>query len=179
MAANRWRPLVALLFLCSLLSVQTTLSNYILPKVAERFLVLTDKWKLEQLAGKSDYHINAVHADKTNNWSVDIFRLAETIDSNSICTGKYEADMKRYLDGLAPGGQVLIQLVSEKKGGKLVCSGIWHFDPVNSWKRASQEGSRLLGLSAEEVRKSGSADGYAKKVNQLSEKNWQKMSSRL
>lgn len=160
----------------AVLSVGPGQANYIPPVDAERYLLLADSWTIN-----STTSLKIDRNGKKYEWNIDMFRLADRIDSNTICTGSYRRVMSEYLTGLRTRKAdlpLLVELVSLKTGGQLVVSGLWSFDYKTNWEKAIQRGSRLLDMSAESIRKLGSAAGYNRKVKQISARNWQKMLDR-
>lgn len=57
-------------------------------------------------------------------------------------------------------------------------AGVWKFDEAKAWEHAQQYGSPLLGLSAEQVKELGDGKAYEKRVREVCEATWAKMSER-
>ncbi len=183
---------IALILLASLpiASAQNNTASYIPPADAERILIIADSWSLVAnddsaidlpTAGRGEEAIRCLevkHQNQEFRWPIDIFRLADRINSNSICSGQHVEQMQSYLNNLKSKNStspVLVQLVSAYTGGPLSVSGIWPFDYRQSWNKSIQTGSTLLGMSAKSVKELGSAGVYRKKMEELSLVGWTKI----
>lgn len=174
-------------------------ANYIAAPVHDEFTVLTDKWELvEGSAGKPEnaasqtsathgrsvadspktYTLEVTYAGKKIHFPVDRFMLAHNTDSNTICTGSYLQFTENYLNELCqhkPRTDLLVTLGSiGSPTAPVSVTGVWSFDTPKAWDRAIQQGSRTLDLSAENVRKLGSAMNYREAIVKASELRWSK-----
>jgi hypothetical protein len=157
-------------------------ANYILPPVDEDYTVIPDSWKLTKSNPAGDFdRLEAVHNGKAHVWTIDRFLLAARTDSNTICTGSYMTFTKGYLEQLSasPAGTTIrVEVVGSKKDGSLEVAGVWSVDFRKAWERAIQQGSRVLNISAEQVRALKSPEAYESKLREFSKQQWDLIGSR-
>lgn len=109
-------------FLLLLALAPLAFGSYFLPAIAERHYVLADTWSI-----KGD-HVFVTHGKKKYTFKVDVFWLADRINSGSICTGSHKQAMRAYLDTLAKRKKkppLFLELINLKKGKKLFVAGVW------------------------------------------------------
>jgi len=151
-------------------------ADYMLAPVDEDYTVVPDSWKLikSNMLGGFD-RLEAVHNNKVHTWTINTFLLADRTDSNTICTGSYKTFTNGYLEQLnasPPRTTIRVEVVASKKGGPLEVAGVWSVDFKKAWESATQQGSRVLNLSAEKVRALKSPEGYEAKVREFSKQQW-------
>jgi len=136
-------------------------------------------------AGCKAYRVEATHSGLKQAWDVDLFWLADRIDSNLICAGDHEGEMRRYLARLATPPQdgarpktLVIEIVATDKPGLFV-AGVWAFDADAAWKLACEHGSRLSNLTAEQAKALGSTAAYEKRVRDTSEADWKRLEATM
>lgn len=184
------RPLtVAALLLCS----AAARADYTLPDAAERYVILVDAWNVvgegaevpgadDKPAGFEKYRVEVTRKSRRTSFAVDLFWLADRVNSNLICCGDHEGEMRRYLEKIrTEEGRpiaLLVELVATEEGGPLFVAGVWKFDEQQAWKHAQEHGSPLLGLGAEQVKELGDEKAYEKKVREVCDEAWTKMSGR-
>ncbi len=187
---------LAFLIIIFVFSAQCANADYLPPDEKEVFWVLTNSWKIvdrpavkvgqtstdkmTSLGTESGYSINVTNGSKSLFLPVNIFLLAHNVNSDSICTGKYKAEMKDYLRSLKAfeKSEVLIKLTALKVNGPVQVSGIWPFNGENAWRKALGQGSQILSLSPAEVKKFGSAKAYKEELLKRTAQQWPKIESR-
>ena len=101
-----------------LLALGVARADYELPVAAETSFLAAHEWKLQgeslEAAGKR--------------YKVDLFWLADRIDSNLICCGAYDVEMRKYLGRLDRKLPVMVELVALKKGETPFVAGVWQLD---------------------------------------------------
>jgi hypothetical protein len=155
---------------------QSSHADYMLSPVAERFMVMPDSWTLQKSSPGGDFDkLHVTHKGKTYEWPIDLFLLADRTDSNTICTGSYKQFTKGYLESLSASksnAPVRVEVITNKTGEPLRVAGVWSVDFKESWNRAIQQGSRVLNMSAEQVRAFKTPEMYEKRIRQQSEDQW-------
>ncbi|MBI3270480.1 MAG: hypothetical protein HYZ53_15835 [Planctomycetes bacterium] len=196
---------VAIVVLASLSLVpRVAYADYDLPKAEERYFLLADEWELasgpvNSRTGHGGAQGRAAHVLRTQSnrsefeWPIDLFWLADRVDSDSICTGTHLQRMEEYLAGLqgkegwhdsGEGGprkcsrSLLVEVVSTKKGGVLFVAGIWILDPQAVYARACARGSDMLGADPGVVKAMGSAEALVAKMRAASDVTWKAMADR-
>lgn len=170
-------------------------ADYVLPEVDERYILVLDLWEFESPAdsgalvpegppGKesgADPALAALEEGRENTWRIDLFWLADRIDSDSICTGDHVKSMREYLARVAregAGKRLVVEIVSAEGSKGLFVAGLWILDPETAYDRATRHGSGLLGLEASAVADLGSAEAYVARLEEISEASWKRMASR-
>lgn len=118
------KRLFALLLLAPLAA-----GSYIQPVHKDRHFVAVKTWTLKK--GKKSYTLAIEHRKKKLTYKVDLFWLADRVNSNSICLGGHIQEMSRYLDALALRAikpELLVELCNTKKKPKLFVAGVWAYD---------------------------------------------------
>ena len=101
-------------------------ASYILPTIVAHHFVVADDWKIE------GHTVIVKHAKKVYRFRIDLFWLADRINSDSICTGTFEPAMRAHVKRLAKKPKakqkrppLVLELVNLKKGAKLFVVGAW------------------------------------------------------
>lgn len=98
-----------------LLAAALARADYSLPAAAETFHRVYQDWTVDGLDLRAG---GGVHR-------IDLFWLADRIDSDTICCGRHEEAMRKYLAGLDRKLPIVAELVAVKKGEKPFVAGLW------------------------------------------------------
>jgi hypothetical protein len=166
---------VALILFGSVLSCTCARANYYVVPSAESYTIIVDSWKLTRSSPGGDIdRLEVVYKGKAHNWPIDRFLLADRTNSDSICTGTDERFTRGYLEQLntTKPKEIRVEVVAPKKGDPLKVAGVWSVDFKQSWERAIKWGSRVLNLSAWEVRVLKTPKHYERKLREFSDQQW-------
>ncbi len=158
------------------------LANYILPPTDARLLFVIDDWALTwqdaaDAKGQPSVTLTFERGGKKESWRVDVFWLADRIDSNSICAGSHTAEMKEYVasvQGTQPRVPLLVEAVRVAGEKELFVAGLWRIEAEKAYANGCERGSWVLELKAEDVKACGSAEAYVNLIRDRCEPSWQK-----
>ncbi len=160
---------VLLSLVCTLVSNLYLSANadYYIPPPKAKYFVLVQNWLLKPGASGEIKTLSGSVKGTSKTWEIDYFLLADSTDSNTICTGSYKEAMRKYLNSLQSldsKTEMLVQVVQKRTNSPLVVASISPYDKTKSWEREKQFGSAVLNMSPEQIKGLGSADAYNKKV---------------
>jgi hypothetical protein len=108
-------------------------ADYFIAPPIEQYKVALDDWLLVKT--KEQWTLQCSYKGSHHAWKVNKFLLADRLDSNSICCGKYKELTESYLQALSKMKVGLaVELVSDKKNGALGVAGLWSLDEVPHYK---------------------------------------------
>lgn len=150
-------------------------ADYELPRAAEQRWLVAAEWELARGASPEAFRLEARRDGRSLSWRIDLFWLADRVDSDSICTGSHRAAMGKYLDRLIalpkPRPALLVELVAAEARGALFVAGLWVHDPARTHQRACQVGAPMLKLDPAGV-KALTPEGFAGRVAGASDETW-------
>jgi len=164
--------LMAAITLALVSTVTAALADYMLPAAKRTLIILAENWEVQNLNSKPC--VSVARDSRNFKWNVDLMWLADRINSDSICTGDHQRLMKEYLAKVQSSTRnkpLMIELSSLDDKSFFV-SGLWLFDEKASFERGVKYGSRLLGLTKEQVSAFKTPQEYAKRAISVSRDNW-------
>lgn len=189
---GRTVKLTACMLALFLIPIEFASASYFPPREVEKYWFVSNSWKIvEKSSGNTDgllggpvmvrslepekYALEVQHGKRSYSFPINRFLMAHYTNSNSICTGSYKRTIERYIVDLkkvTPRPDVLVRVSSAKAKGTLMVAELRNLDTFESWDRVIQEGSHILDLSAEKVRKFGSASAYKSELAKKSLAQW-------
>lgn len=164
------RLVVVLTILLCVLVLNSSLpanADYYIPPPKAKYFLLVKNWRLKSDANGEVKTLSGSVKGTSQSWEIDYFLLADSTDSNTICSGKYKEVMRKYLSSLQSldsKSELLVQVVQKQSSSPFVVASISSYDKVKTWERERQFGSAVLNMTPEQVKALGTADSYNKKV---------------
>lgn len=156
----------------------SALADYMPPRQVESYVVMSSDWSIDEKG--DNYSVTVNQNGKKITWPLNTFLLAHYTNSDSICCGSYQKEMSKFIQEIKktqPRPGLFITISTGTKGGALEVACVRPYVESKAWEQAIQQGSTLLNLSAEKVRKMG-RDKYKQALIAMSDTNWQKMANR-
>jgi hypothetical protein len=150
-----------------------------LPPVVEEYRLLARSWTLEGPSGQDDRFVLAVmHKGRSYRWPVEPGWIAQSLQGNNVKDKDVtELLMNHIKQTNASSGDLMFKLASLRDRGELFVRSFKLFDAADSYQRASQLGSPILNMDANEVHQLGIAR-YTKEVNRTTDIDWLKIERR-
>lgn len=174
-------------------------ASYPAPKPAETYYVVADSLHLKRIPAAApadkqpqppdDFLVIVRQAEGEWQWGVNLFWLADQINSDSICTGTHEKEMTKYLNGIEEElraaerekrkpPKYVVRVVSERKGGPLFVAGVFEVRPEQDFERSLKFGSPMLQMTPEQVQALKTVDNYVRRLQEQSELNFAALRNR-